>query len=242
MNSFDNILRALSWTLIHSLWQGLILTILAGVVMLLTRRSVAAIRYNILCILFFSFITAAILTFTLLLNTSTTHTDTIAGLASAKNIDKIFSGGILNNIGVEIGIFLNANAGWIILAWAIILSWKLIRMSVDLAYVYRLRNRQVFSLDSEWKARITALAQKMEIRKAVQLMESALIHVPVVVGHFKPVILLPVGIVNHLTLTEVEAVLLHELAHIRRHDYMVNLIQRVAELFFFFNPGFLWVS
>src|SRR5688572_11218736 len=61
-------------------------------------------------------------------------------------------------------------------------------------------------------------------------------------GHLKPVILVPVGILTGLPAAEVEAVLLHELAHIRRHDYLVNFIQRAAEMLFFFNPALLWVS
>jgi len=66
--------------------------------------------------------------------------------------------------------------------------------------------------------------------------------VPMVVGHFKPVILFPIGIFSSLPPDEIEAVLLHELAHIKRKDYIINMMQAVAELLFFFNPAVTWLS
>ena len=74
------------------------------------------------------------------------------------------------------------------------------------------------------------------------LLESAIVKVPVVIGLLKPVILLPLGLLSNLPPDQVEAVLLHELAHIRRKDYLVNLLQSFAEVVFFFNPALLWIS
>ena len=65
---------------------------------------------------------------------------------------------------------------------------------------------------------------------------------PMVIGHLKPVIFIPLGLLMRLPESEIEAVILHELAHIRRHDYFVNLLQHIAENLFFFNPGLLWIS
>jgi Zn-dependent protease with chaperone function len=76
----------------------------------------------------------------------------------------------------------------------------------------------------------------------VGLLESRLVLVPMVIGHLRPVIFVPLGLLNHLPAGEMEAVLLHELAHIRRHDYFVNVLQHMAESLFFFNPGLLWLS
>jgi bla regulator protein blaR1 len=80
------------------------------------------------------------------------------------------------------------------------------------------------------------------IAKDVLLLQSELIKVPVVIGFLKPVILVPLGLLSQLPTEQVEAVLLHELAHIRRRDYLVNLIQNLAETVFFFNPALLWIS
>ena len=63
-----------------------------------------------------------------------------------------------------------------------------------------------------------------------------------VLGHLKPVILFPAAALTTLAPEEIEAILLHELAHIRRKDYLVNILQNLAEIIFFFNPAVLWIS
>jgi hypothetical protein len=73
-------------------------------------------------------------------------------------------------------------------------------------------------------------------------MQSGIAKLPMVLGHFKPVILIPIGLLTALSTEEVESILVHELAHIRRKDYLVNLLQNLMEILFFFNPAVLWVS
>ena len=86
------------------------------------------------------------------------------------------------------------------------------------------------------------LCTKLGIPKVVRLLESKLVQVPATVGFFKPVILVPAGMLTALSPAEVEAILLHELAHIRRKDYLVNIMQHFIEILFFFNPAVRWVS
>src|SRR5207248_10168500 len=74
------------------------------------------------------------------------------------------------------------------------------------------------------------------------LLESALAEVPVVMGHLRPVILMPVGLFAGLSVDQVEAILLHELAHIRRHDYPINLLQIFVEGLAFYHPAVWWIS
>ena len=86
------------------------------------------------------------------------------------------------------------------------------------------------------------LAVRIGIIKQVTLLQSSLAKIPMVIGHLKPIILFPIGILNALPANEVEAILLHELAHIRRNDFLINLLQQFVEIIFFFNPGVLWIS
>ena len=83
----------------------------------------------------------------------------------------------------------------------------------------------------------TALAERGGLKRPVQLLESALVQVPLVVGHVRPVILLPLGAVAGLSPNCLEAILAHELAHVLRRDYLVNLLQTVAEALFFYHPA-----
>ena len=86
------------------------------------------------------------------------------------------------------------------------------------------------------------MARRLGIRRAVQLMESSLTDVPGVVGWFSPVILFPVGALAGLGPGQVQLIITHELAHVRRHDYLLNLIQTGVETLFFYHPGVWWLS
>jgi len=83
---------------------------------------------------------------------------------------------------------------------------------------------------------VNTFAQKLGIKKHIQLKFSELIDVPCMIGYFKPLVLLPVSICTNLSADEVEAILLHELSHIKRNDYLVNLLQQFIGVLLFFNP------
>jgi len=238
----NNLFRTLSWSFIHSLWQGLILTILAGLIMLITRRSKASLRYGFLCVLLFLFLAGVAFTFIIEWNSGTAETSGLKFMTNLGNNDALFHHSMIRQLFEKIQFFLNTWSQWIIMIWLIILGFKLIRMMLDLIYANRLRNHNTFKPGDEWIRRLEGLGYQMGLTKKVSLMESAEVKIPGVIGYFKPVILIPAGILTSLPPAEVEAVLLHELAHIRRHDFLINFIQRIAELFFFFNPGLLWVS
>ena len=83
---------------------------------------------------------------------------------------------------------------------------------------------------------------RMGIAIPVKLVESKLADVPMVIGHLKPVVLIPFGMLTGLTVKEVEAILAHELAHIKRYDYLINIVQTLVESLLFFNPAVWWIS
>ena len=80
------------------------------------------------------------------------------------------------------------------------------------------------------------------MKKTVRFVESGLAKTPMVIGYLKPIILFPLGTVNQLTQQEVEAVLAHELAHIYRNDYLLNIIQSFIEIIFYYHPAVWWIS
>ena len=93
-----------------------------------------------------------------------------------------------------------------------------------------------------WQDRLNRLGASVRLSRPVSLLESALAEVPVVIGHVRPVILMPVGILAGLPAGQIEAILLHELAHIRRHDYLVNMFQTAVDGLFFYHPAVWWIS
>jgi len=134
------------------------------------------------------------------------------------------------------------HSAFIFMIWLVFFMVKSASMAGNMIYMHRARRYRVNEPEGYWKERVAVLCEKLQLQKTVSLLESAYIKVPVVIGYFKPVILIPVGLIARIPAAQVEAVLLHELAHIRRNDYMVNFLQNVVEAVFFFNPGLLWIS
>ncbi|MEL6276260.1 MAG: M56 family metallopeptidase, partial [Bacteroidota bacterium] len=107
---------------------------------------------------------------------------------------------------------------------------------------YRYR-RHLLALPKEWLNIADHLLERLNYRgKIPQLALSSRIFSPALVGVFRPLILLPVAMVNQLSLEQVEAVLAHEMAHLRRADHWWNLLQSIIELLFYFNPAVHWIS
>jgi len=110
------------------------------------------------------------------------------------------------------------------------------------AQLQRLRQKMVKQVDDTLHSKLKVLAQRLRVRQTVQLMESALVQIPTVVGWLRPVILLPASALTGLNSEQLEAILAHELAHIRRFDYLVNILQTVVEILGFYHPAVWWVS
>ena len=106
----------------------------------------------------------------------------------------------------------------------------------------RMRSMLVRRAPPEWQETLRKLGARIGLSRPVRLLVSALVQVPTVVGWLRPVVLVPVGALGGLPAEHLEALLLHELAHIRRHDYLVNMLQSVAEALLFYHPAVWWVS
>lgn len=106
----------------------------------------------------------------------------------------------------------------------------------------RLARRDTRPVEEAWRARLGELRERMRIGRAVEILESARVAVPTVIGWLSPVILVPASVFSGLAPRQLEAVLAHELAHVRRHDYLINLLQAVVETLLFYHPAVWWVS
>lgn len=243
-NISDTLLKAISWTLVHTIWQGFILAFLAGIVILMTKKAPSVLRYNLLSGLFLVFIVVVGLTFGYEYQNGNEEQITSLNFSidNLKAVWTIENGTVSNNFSTVVINFLNANANTIVLIWFIVFSIKSFNICSNLSHVYKIRNYRNQPVSEYWKARLEELCKTIHINKHIILLESQLVKVPSVTGFFKPIILLPIGLLSNLPQDQIEAILLHELAHIRRKDYFVNLIQNFAEIVFFFNPGVLWLS
>ena len=106
----------------------------------------------------------------------------------------------------------------------------------------RLRFRNVARVPEQWNEKVRQLCARLGVRRPVFLLESGRVSAPMVVGLIRPLILLPAAVLTGLTPDQVHAVLAHELAHVRRHDYAANLLQTAIETLLFYHPAVWWVS
>jgi beta-lactamase regulating signal transducer with metallopeptidase domain len=133
-------------------------------------------------------------------------------------------------------------APWAVSAWlagaALLTAWRF----GGWLFLRRLCGRGARPAAAEVQAVLDRLLERLNVRRAVRLLESARVDVPAVVGWLRPVILLPAGILTGLSPQQLELILAHELAHIRRHDFLANLVQTAVETVLFYHPAVWWVS
>jgi predicted transcriptional regulator len=117
-----------------------------------------------------------------------------------------------------------------------------LRLIGGYTFAQRMRSYKTRLPESFWSAKMNEIAHKIQLNKSVKLLESGIAKAPMVIGYFKPVVLFPLGMLASMTPNQLEAVLAHELAHIKRNDYLVNLFQSVLETLFFYHPAIWWIS
>jgi bla regulator protein BlaR1 len=248
----DTILRAICWTLLHSLWQGLIFAIVAGIVLVLTKKASSSLRYNLLCCGMILFLAVSGYTFYRQLHIPVAPEVPTAGnlpvvtgrwttTATTPAITTATNHTLRDGIDSLVQYF-NAHASLVVVIWFIIFLARFVQVLSGVVYAQRIRHYQTSAAPSEWQQRLTLLLHRLQITRPVSLLQSGFVKVPMVVGWLKPVILIPIGMLAHISPEQVESILLHELAHIRRQDYVFNLVQHVVDTLFFFNPALLWIS
>jgi TonB family protein len=129
-----------------------------------------------------------------------------------------------------------------VLIWAVGVAFMTGRLLIEWRNVRLLTRLDVSPLTSAWEHRVRRLIGSLGVRTAVRALQSSRVHVPMVVGWLRPVILVPVSAMSGLTTWQLELILMHELAHVRRYDHLVNLLQVVIETLLFYHPVVRWVS
>jgi beta-lactamase regulating signal transducer with metallopeptidase domain len=236
----ENLLKALAWTFVQSLWQGLIAAVVVAIIISITKQSAARTRYNLLGAVLLLFIFSTLVTFFIQLGNSAVATEAGQVAAATTNANEIIISGA--NWKHRLVTWFDGNSNWALLTWSLFFLLYCIKLITGLVSVERLRNYQSRPVSREWNEKLHELQEKIGVRRMISVLESRLVKVPVAIGYLKPVILLPIGLITQLSPSQVETILLHELAHIRRRDYLVNILQHFFEAIYFFNPAFIWIS
>lgn len=250
----QKIIHALGWVVLHSLWQGVAVGILAAIALFLLPRKWATVRYGV---------ALGSMLFIFLLACSTFFWELSSLTTANENLDKIifdkhnFEQKVLSEHNTmltvitlanepltwwqKIQIFCEAYLQWVVALWLLGVAVLSVRLVGGWLWLRRLR-LAVTPLSMAWQNRLKNLKEKLHIKQKIQLVESSLVRVPTLIGWLKPMILLPIGMATTLAPDEVEMILLHELSHIRAKDYLVNIVQSVIEILFYYHPIVWWLS
>ena len=228
---------ALGWALFHSLWQGAAIAAALAAALWFVRSS--RIRYLCACGALLSMLLSFAITLALCWPADPQFHAIAAGplpalrLAPAPALDGASSLDGLRESGPP---------AWLVPVWMGGVSLFYCYSLVAWMAATRLKKRGAFPAPIEWQHRLAELAARLGLRRPVALLESCLTEVPVVIGYLRPVILMPVGVLAGLTTGQVEAILIHELAHIRRYDYLINVMQTLVEGMLFYHPAVWWAG
>ncbi len=234
-------INALGWTLLHSIWQSMLIVLVVAICLRLIPAGRSQLRYAVACGGLLLIAISSLVTFVYLENPVPLSLQSPA-IATSQNVVQVAFNpsstapiGIFSAIASTMGPFMPAIVG----IWAVGFLFFSVRLFNALLYTSRIRSSSV-PLTNEWTTFLQNSAAQLGIRRQIGLAESSSIVAPVVIGYLKPVILIPLGMISGLTTEQLETIFLHELAHIRRHDYLINLIQSALEAIFFFSP-FVWI-
>ncbi|HEY9178627.1 MAG TPA: M56 family metallopeptidase [Flavipsychrobacter sp.] len=240
----SDIVYALSWALVHSVWQGLLVYTLLRAVLTAMPGNYSSTRYitavSALALLTGSFIATFFYQYSA---SSGTIQHTISGAASAGQpavSTTIVAISEDHSIVNTLSAWYNAHTQLVVNIYLAGMLLLLIRIAYNLYTLKNLKYSGTTTPGINWMLMLNDSMDKLGIDRNVQLFLSSRVLVPTVMGSLKPVILIPLALANKLSTAEAEAILLHELAHIRRHDYLVNMVQLLIETVLFYNP-FVWL-
>lgn len=232
--------RALGWTLLHALWQGFTLVLPTAIILHLLRHRSSLLRYRIGTLALFTQLLVSAATFVQYYQ-PTIATGRIATTVAALPLRWSISAQPLP-WPQQVLLFLEAHLSDFVCLYLIGVSLLGLRLAGGWLQLHQLRRSAVLSPLLTEQAMIDRLRAALNLRAVVLVRESARVASPMIIGVLKPMLLLPAGLATGLSTRELEAVLAHELAHVKRYDYAVNLLQSVIEMLFFFHPALWWLS
>ncbi len=263
MDMLENILsqeivHKLGWTLLHSVWQGGVVVLLLAVCLKILQKYSANLRYVISCLGLAVIVLLPVVTlYVVPAPAAIPDVESIPGFSAPATgkLTEVYDAEIPLQRAIEY-MQISSAASWrqraknlytsalpyIVFGWFIgVIAFCLWHLG-GWVHLQRLKRRKINLVDESLEERVLNLAERLKVTRPVKLMESALVQIPTVVGWFRPVILLPASALTGLSPEQLEALVAHELAHIRRYDYLVNMFQTLVEILGFYHPAVWWIS
>jgi TonB family protein len=228
----------LALTLIHFIWQGVLVAAVLKLALMLTSHKKSQLRYGYSTLAMLVNLLLPFITFFILYKPDYLSFSGQASLTAT--IDSVSKTSMIqHNVWYSnIAEYLP----YLAMAWLATITLLSSKLLVELYAVNQLPRRNTIPADAKLTARFNALVTQLALTNQPRLVISLKTNVPIAIGWLKPVVLIPVSMLTGLTPNQLDMLILHELAHIRRHDYLVNFIQTLVEILLFFHPAVLWVS
>jgi beta-lactamase regulating signal transducer with metallopeptidase domain len=256
----DTLVRVVGWTLIHSVWQGAILVAVTASALALIPRASARTRYAILCVALLTHLTSPIVTAVVITPRAIATAISERGLTTRQALDSRApqvaspatprgseaqpsqpSAPSLTARVAELGGSAEQFFPWLAVLWLVGVGVSALRRVGGWILLRGLIGRATPAAEPV-AARVTALARTMGIHRAVKVLTSTDVTGPFTSGWLRPVIVLPLSMLSGLAPVHIDAIVAHELAHIRRWDYVVAIIQSIALTVLFHHPATWWLD
>ncbi|HYM95068.1 MAG TPA: M56 family metallopeptidase [Chitinophagaceae bacterium] len=220
----SSFLQALGWAVLNSLWQMAFLWILFQIITLLFKISRPSQKTSLASLFLMGGFSWFIFTF-------------FSILLSNFSGNAIISSGFMAEYGNQkLNDWLSTTLPVASAVYLVLLILPVLQFFRNYGYVKTISKSGLSKIDVQWRMFVKKISALMGVKKPVHIWVSELVSSPVTIGFFKPIILVPLAAINHLTPQQLEAVLLHELSHIRRYDYLLNLVINLIQTILYFNP------
>jgi uncharacterized protein involved in exopolysaccharide biosynthesis len=244
------LLHRIGWALIHSLWQGAFIAAAYALLGVALRGQSAQARYLAGCLALALLAASPVITFMMSSEEARTRveTSTRSGALAQSTYATTASStaapvsNVIPDWLVAAADRLSEVTPWLALGWAAGVLVFAARLTRGFLWLRKLQATSNEPIHGEWIGTLNRLRVRFGISRPVRLFRSALVEVPTVLGWLRPVILLPASSVMGLSLAQLESILAHELAHVRRFDYLVNAGQCLMETVLFYHPVVWWIS
>ncbi|WP_194777060.1 M56 family metallopeptidase [Pararhodonellum marinum] len=245
----EKYLFALGWMLVHAIWQIGGIGLLLWATFRMTQQKTSAYRYAMGLVALLLITLTSIATLAYYLKDSPIQ---YSHRAQTENHEVLTHGWISNqdlpswDEKFTAWDQFHANiAPWIpflVKLWIFGALLFMVKLGGSLADLRYLRLKYHPKASKPWQQVLNKLSAQLKLSCHVQLLESTHVDLPLTYGLFKPVILIPLGLFFHLSPSQLEAIIAHELAHVKRNDFLINLIQSLLEVIYFFHPVFWWIN
>lgn len=245
----DEVVKALGWAFLHSLWIGALLGVFFLCVQWLLRNSTANKKYIIgLCFMLLMPMMVAFAFFDAYQEEVAYPSEAYLKQIRVTNIYQASPTPLAESYSQEErrwldqlkSVYFERYHSILVGVWLLGITLYSLHQLGGYFYTNRLRRHGLAGPTDQIRKLFARLLKQTAVKRNVELMESFLIKAPVVIGTFRPMVLLPVGLAAGLTMSEIEAILAHEIAHIRRNDFLANILQSCVEVVFFFHPA-IWI-